>query len=383
MTISINFNLPFDEAIQAMASRGVVLPDSYYGKLQGIHRQLSASIADVAKLDQLKAVFDSLTDTLKNGGTFAQWQQHVDVNNLGLAEHRLDNIFRTNIQQAYNSGQWQHALANKTTHPYLLYDAINDSRTRPTHKANDGIIRKIDDPIWKRIWFSRNVYRCRCRLIALTEQQAIARSGDGLGIHKTATEDPKRDTAWDNVDVLNAEVMGFGVDRAIAKRMTEGKVDKVLLSVFNKSIADGKLMTYQHSLLNAKSLLNSTEFEHFYQNHEVVGNFVVGVLSEIDKAIFLTSSNTVLMSKESLEHHKIKHPEITIEDYRKLPDIISNGEVYETQYRRFVLLRLDGKTYRAAMKITQNGDEAYFLSLVKQSDVKSDKEIRGKFNRIR
>lgn len=234
--ISINFNLSFDEAIVQMASRGVVLPDIYYGKLQGLHKQLAFSIANIAKLDQLHGVLDSLTEYLKNGGTFAQWQKTIAVKDLGLPKHRLDNIFRTNIQQAYNHGHWQQQLANKSTRPYLLYDAINDSRTRPSHKANDGIIRKIDDPIWKRIWFSRNVYRCRCQLISLSEEQAIARSGNGQGIYKTATEDPKRDTAWDNIDVLNADVLSFGVDRAIVKRLADSQ-NPVLKQAFVKAVS--------------------------------------------------------------------------------------------------------------------------------------------------
>jgi SPP1 gp7 family putative phage head morphogenesis protein len=223
MTISINFNLPFNEAIAQMANRGVVLPDLYYGSLQVLHKQLAFSIANIAKLDQLQGVLDSLSEHLKNGGTFANWQKNVDVQSLGLPKHRLDNIFRTNIQQAYNHGHWQQALANQSTHGYLMYDAINDSRTRPSHKANDGIIRKIGDPIWKRIWFSRNVYRCRCRLISLTEKQAIARSGDGQGIYKTATEDPLRDTAWDNVDVMNADTLSFGVEQAVIKRLADSQ----------------------------------------------------------------------------------------------------------------------------------------------------------------
>jgi SPP1 gp7 family putative phage head morphogenesis protein len=159
------------------------------------------------------------------------------VKALGLPKHRLDNIFRTNIQQAYNHGHWQQAVANQSTHPYFLYDAINDSRTRPSHKANDGIIRKIDDPIWQRIWFSRSVYRCRCRLISLTEKQAIARSGNGMGIHKTATEEPLRDKSWDTVDVFYADFLQVGIDKAIANRLANPKINPVLSSALNNAIS--------------------------------------------------------------------------------------------------------------------------------------------------
>jgi SPP1 gp7 family putative phage head morphogenesis protein len=234
----INFNLPFDKAIEQMASRGVVLPDVYYGQLQDVHRQLAFSIANIAKLDQLQAVLDSLTAHLQNGGTFAEWQKNIAVKDLGLPKHRLDNIFRTNIQQAYNHGHWQNALKNKLTHGYLMYDAINDSRTRPSHKANDGIIRKIDDPIWKRIWFSRSIYRCRCRLISLTEKQAMERSGNSQGIYKTAIEDPARDKAWDSLNVMTDDVLSFGIQEAVAKRIADTTINFALLNIFKQQLVN-------------------------------------------------------------------------------------------------------------------------------------------------
>jgi len=57
------------------------------------------------------------------------------------------------------------------THPYFLYDAVNDSRTRPAHAAMDGFVAKHDDPVWK-TWTPPCGYQCRCRRIALTEAQA-------------------------------------------------------------------------------------------------------------------------------------------------------------------------------------------------------------------
>ena len=45
---------PFREAIHAARSRGVVLPDTYYGKLQGVARSHAFSIAGVSKLAQLQ-----------------------------------------------------------------------------------------------------------------------------------------------------------------------------------------------------------------------------------------------------------------------------------------------------------------------------------------
>lgn len=277
-----------------MASRGVVLPELYYGQLQGIHRQLAFSIANITKVDQLQAVLDSLTNHLKNGGTFAQWQKHVDVKALGLPKHRLDNIFRTNIQQAYNHGHWQQALANQSTHGYLMYDAINDSRTRPSHKANDGVIRKIDDPIWKRIWFSRSVYRCRCRLISLTEKQAIARSANGQGLHKIETEDPMRDTAWDSVDVMNADVMSVGVEQAVIKRLADSQ-NPALKQAFVKAT----------ELINAQQLaLNYGVKQVNYGGRLELANETNSVLSEFKQRGLPLPDNVLADDNQFLKWEK-------------------------------------------------------------------------------
>lgn len=165
--------VPFVEAIAHSAKRGVVLPDVYYGKLQGIERSLAFSVAGMAKLDQLQQVIDSLTRALAEGATFERWKGEFlkAPDALALPKHRLDNIFRTNIQGAYARGRCVHIEKNKTKRPYLRYSAINDARVRPHHLAMHGHVAKVDDPIWK-TWMPPCGYRCRCTVISMTEQQA-------------------------------------------------------------------------------------------------------------------------------------------------------------------------------------------------------------------
>lgn len=302
MTISINFNLPFNEAIQQMASRGVVLPSQYYGSTQGLYRQLSFSIAGMAKLDQGQAVLDSLTAHLQKGGTFASWQKNPAVQALGLPKHRLDNIFRTNIQQAYNHGHWTQAVANQSTRPYLLYDAINDSRTRPAHKANDGIIRKLDDPIWRRIWFSRNLYRCRCRLISLTEQQAIDRSKDKQGLYQTGVEDPSRDTSWDSVDVLHEDFLQVGIDKAIAARLASSSVNPVLSQAFKDSQAVKPSSAIDKQAFS--QWVNEVVKADYKARHEFkqVGVLPDLVMADSDVVALNPIGNEILISDHQLRH---------------------------------------------------------------------------------
>lgn len=195
--LAIGIGVPFNDAISAAKARGVVLPDVFYGELQGMARQLAFSIAGVASLDQLQAVKDSLGKALADGGTFAEWKRQAATMSLGLPEHRLDNIFRTNLQSNYAHGHWQRFEATKDRRPYLMYDAINDSRVRPSHLALDGIIRPVDDPSWQS-HAPVNGYRCRCGLVALSESQAKARSGPGKGLDKAINLDTmKPDKGWD------------------------------------------------------------------------------------------------------------------------------------------------------------------------------------------
>ena len=173
MSLAIGFDVPFEEAIAAAKSRGVVLPDEYYGQLQGVARSLAFSVAGMTQVDQLQQVLDSLTGAMESGETFRDWKKRLldTPEALLLPNHRLDNIFRTNIQSAYSRGHWQHHDRFRDTRPYLMYSAINDSRVRPHHLAMDGMVAAVDDPIWQQ-WTPLNGYRCRCSVISLSEKKA-------------------------------------------------------------------------------------------------------------------------------------------------------------------------------------------------------------------
>lgn len=137
----ISFNLPFQEAIKAATDKNIVLPNIYYGALQGLIRQISFSISGLASLHQLEAVKDSLSNAIAEGQTFRDWKKKVLTDGqLNLPDYRLDNIFRTNIQSNYNRGRWQRFQETKERRPYLMYDAINDSRVRESHLAMDRLI---------------------------------------------------------------------------------------------------------------------------------------------------------------------------------------------------------------------------------------------------
>ncbi len=245
--VSIGFNVPFHEAIAQAVKRGVVLPDVYYGQLQGLARQQAFSIAGITSLDTLQAVKDSLDKVIKEGGTFGAWKkQMLESGTLNLPKYRLDNIYRTNLQGSYMAARWDRILLTQETRPYIMYDAINDSRVRPAHLALDGIIRRIDDPFWL-THSSPNGYRCRCSMRSLSEDQAKARSGfdsegNGKGLNKqpvykdvNGVEIPANpDKGWD----YNPNDRLAGINRAIADK--RAKSSPVLMRVLDAKLEDMK-----------------------------------------------------------------------------------------------------------------------------------------------
>ncbi len=108
-------------------ARGVVLPDDYYGNRIGIARAEAFSIAGLASLDQLEAVKQSLDTAIEKGVGYSAWIKQVEdgLIPLDLPAHRLDNIFRTNVQGAYMAGRWDSIQSNKLDRPYLMGTSKN------------------------------------------------------------------------------------------------------------------------------------------------------------------------------------------------------------------------------------------------------------------
>ena len=151
-------NITLLQAIAFARSRGVLLPADYYA-LDLNSRQYASTVSYLSGIDQIQSVLDSAYKVLESGGTFRDFQKLVEESGIELSEAHLDNVFRTNIQNAYAHGKWSHQQQNKDKRPYLEYMAINDSRVRPSHLALDGVIRHIDDPFWQK-YYPPNGYRC-------------------------------------------------------------------------------------------------------------------------------------------------------------------------------------------------------------------------------
>lgn len=190
--MALRGGVEYSEAIAAAKARGVVLPQEYYGLLQKEMRSRAFSVARISNINRIQDILESLEQATQRGDSLGRWQKQMregGLDKLFINRAHAETVYINAMQTHYSIGRWAQFQDNKERRPYLMYDAVNDSRTRPAHRKLDGFIARIDDPVWDRIAVPGG-HRCRCGLIALTEKQAALRGGPTGEIPPGAGADP-------------------------------------------------------------------------------------------------------------------------------------------------------------------------------------------------
>ena len=189
--LSSAFDLKPEQAIKHFQSKGLKTSFSWLDMI-GEENDAAYTVAKMMDNDLLSYVQEQSKKVVDEGLTLADFKKdlipklqkagwwgkkdvidpltgQVTKAQLGSAS-RLENIFRTNLQSAYAVGQWQSIEANKETAPFLMYDAIEDSRTRPEHQQWNGTVRPVDDPFWQ-THYPPNGWNCRCGAIQMSRDE--------------------------------------------------------------------------------------------------------------------------------------------------------------------------------------------------------------------
>jgi SPP1 gp7 family putative phage head morphogenesis protein len=183
------FDQPPEDAIAFLRSKGLRITFNWQEMLDEAHVR-AFTVAKAMRLDVLRDIRGGLLDALSQGRTLRQfetdltpllqakgwWGKQIVVDAQGQAQQvqlgspcRLKTIYQTNLQSAYMAGRAQ-AQAQADAFPYLMYVAVMDGKTRPSHAALHGKVWRKDDPVWL-VLFPPNGFNCRCRTRALTEGQ--------------------------------------------------------------------------------------------------------------------------------------------------------------------------------------------------------------------
>ncbi|MEZ4376222.1 MAG: phage minor head protein [Polyangiaceae bacterium] len=176
--------LRFDEAVRWFASR-IPITEELLEQLSKTARSRAWTVAGVAQLDVVLLVWDLLRRAIEDGTPFNEFRKAVAPKLLqawGQRSHRerggyrIETLFRTNVQAAYNRGRWVQQTDPVVTRrrPYLMYDALLDSRTTRLCITLNATILLHDDPWWQSHLPPLHP-RCRASLRSLTEAQAARR----------------------------------------------------------------------------------------------------------------------------------------------------------------------------------------------------------------
>ena len=197
--------------------------------LEALQKSLAQSVAgDLNRKDWI----DNAEKLLKNAG----WWGSIEVTDPRTGEllktrfnhARLQLIFDTNVRQAQAAGQWQRLLRNRRIHPYARYVCMDDDRVRPLHRSWHNVTLPLDDPWWQ-THRPPNGYRCRCRIIGVSQRdydrgEVLSRPGAEIRGEETdenapIVRQPMRKTApqdgftnWTNPSTGEVKRIPAGID---------------------------------------------------------------------------------------------------------------------------------------------------------------------------
>lgn len=145
----------------------------------------SLTIAGNTRNDIAAGIKDELLRIMEDGGSQREFRRNIDNLFISkgldpIASHRIDTIYRTNMQTAFMAGRYQQLTkpAILKHRPYWKYVAVNDGNTRPAHKEMHGKVFHHTNPIWNK-WFPPNGFNCRCKVVSVSEREV---KRDGLTV---------------------------------------------------------------------------------------------------------------------------------------------------------------------------------------------------------
>lgn len=283
----------------------------------------------------------------------------------GSRNWRSELIYSTNIRTSYAAGRWKQLMdpAVRKAFGYLTYRHGDSRIPRTEHLAWDGITLPDDDPWWN-THYTPNGWGCQCRIFAATREEFEAAGETGKGEAPPSPIDPKTgepvgiDKGW-----------GYNVGKAAEKdyQVLADKFESLPDDVARKWMSD---------------FLVSPTFERFFKG-KIKGVFPVAVLSPAEQRVLGSETQAVWLSGETLAKNKLKHPEIELQNFRMIPDIVDSGEVYRQAEERLIFLKDGEKLYRAGIKRTSDKSRNFMLTLFETTTEKAKKQVVKKYERTR
>lgn len=323
--------------------------------------------AGLAKLDQVNLIHGALLQALEQGQSVEDFKKNIAeiIQKAGWDGRRIETIFNTNMQTAYQAGRWKSIEKNKKRFPYLQYSSVIDNRTRASHAALHGIVYPVDHVFWNS-HYPPNGFNCRCTAVQISKYYA---EKEGLKIQNKMPghlkyTDPKTGNEYTVTD-LKPDI-GFA-----------NNVGKDWLQTIETPLFDKLEKTETKTAQKFVEYLVKEQFEEWRKDPNI--DFPVAVLTKEQGKIFATAITAVRLSKDTMIKQDKHHPELTLEDYLKIQEAVNKSEMYrqnENSYA-FILEEKDGIV--CIIKVTKEKDKLYLTSIRKlseRSEAKRNKAIQ-------
>lgn len=380
MAAAVEFKaLPPEEAIAFFRQKGYRTSFSYLDMMHRAHSE-AFTVAGVARLDVLEDIRAAVAEGLEKGTTLADfkeemkrrlsakgWWEPKEVADDATGETkivdltrswRLRTIFNTNMRTSYAAGQWTRIQRTKEALPYLVYQAVGDDHTRPLHRKWGGVdtgkpvCLPVDHPWWK-THFPPCDWNCRCHVLQMTAGMLKRR---GWSVWDEPPDDGPP-TIFVNRRTGERSQVPPGIDPSFAYNPGDG-------AWFPDPAR------YQGAAFGEEAARLAVQSENFADlvERRVKGAAPVGWVDDAIAEALDVTVRRVDLSSDTMAKQAVRHPEITIEEYRQLPDLFRQGLVVEQEpgvIQLFGLLRdPDGspRLYRAAAKRTASGEALFLLS---------------------
>lgn len=187
--------LPPEEAIRFFRSKGLAASFAWQDVWQEEHAR-AFTVAKAMERGVLEDIRQALDEALVDGTTFETFKAELrprleargwwgraamtdpltgETREVQLGSpRRLKTIFEMNLRTAYAAGRWERIEASKALLPLLVYTTVGDSRTRPEHRAWDGVCLPVDDPWWS-THYPPCDWGCRCTVVQISARTAERR----------------------------------------------------------------------------------------------------------------------------------------------------------------------------------------------------------------
>ena len=312
-------------------------------------------VTGLAQHTMVQLVSDGLEEALKNGETLPDFKERImaAIQTQGWHDHRVENIFRTNLQTAYAAGRYKKMQAVKASRPYWQYMAVMDKRVRPSHAILHGKVYPADHEFWASN-YPPNGFRCRCCARTLSERQ-IKKMG------LTVEKDMPKDGVWTDPKTNMEYFVNFpGADKGFKNNPGKDWVTSGL-DLFTQRLESS---SPKLAAASVRALVRGG-FEAWADQPS--GKFPLAVLAREDAAKIGGKGQVAVISAQTMLKQKKHHPELTPEDYALAQDAVERGEKLKQDERNLAFALDMGGGVVVIVKATQDGEELYVTSLRRMS----------------